>query len=114
MDDGVRPGYAGGVRVGLGLAFPTFLLAVTFGATAQQLGWGPWAPIVASIVVFSGSAQFTLLTALGGGGGVATAVASAGLINARFAPMGVAVASTLRGNRFRRAVEGQAIVDGSF
>src|SRR4051794_27621643 len=110
----LRPGFTGGVRVGLGLAFPTFLLAVTFGATARELGWGLWAPIVASIVVFSGSAQFALLTALGGGGGLPAAVASAALINARFAPMGVAVAPSLRGNRLRRAVEGQTVVDGSF
>src|SRR3954471_10503131 len=103
MDDGttherpaVRRGYAGGARVGLGLAFPTFLLAVTFGATAQGLGWGPVAPVVASIVVFSGSAQSALLPALGAGGGLPAAVASAALINARFAPMGVAVAPSLR------------------
>lgn len=109
-----RPGYAGGARVGLGLAVPTFLLAVTFGATARELGWGTLAPVVASVVVFSGSAQFALLTALGGGGGLPTAVASAALINARFAPMGVAVAPSLKGNRLRRAAEGQAVVDGSF
>jgi predicted branched-subunit amino acid permease len=109
-----RPGYAGGARVGMGLAFPTFLLAVTFGATARELGWGTVAPIVASAVVFSGSAQFALLTALAGGGGLPAAVASAALINARFAPMGVAVASSLKGNRLRRAVEGQTVVDGSF
>jgi predicted branched-subunit amino acid permease len=109
-----RERFAGGMRVGLGLAFPTLLLAVTFGATARELGWGPWAPVVASIVVFSGSAQFALLTALGGGGGLPTAVASAALINARFAPMGLAVAPSLHGGRLRRAVEGQTVVDGSF
>jgi predicted branched-subunit amino acid permease len=111
---GQRPGYAGGARVGMGLAFPTFLLAVTFGATARELGWGTVAPIVASVVVFSGSAQFALLTALAGGGGLPAAVTSAALINARFAPMGVAVAPSLKGNRLRRAAEGQTVVDGSF
>jgi predicted branched-subunit amino acid permease len=54
------------------------------------------------------------MTALAGGGGLVTAVASAALINARFAPMGVAVAPSLRGNRLRRAAEGQTLVDGSF
>lgn len=109
-----RQRFTGGLRIGLGLAFPTFLLAVTFGATARELGWGPWAPVVASVVVFSGSAQFALLTALAGGGGLPTAVTSAALINARFAPMGLAVAPSLRGGRLRRAVEGQTVVDGSF
>jgi len=109
-----RERFSGGMRIGLGLAFPTFLLAVTFGATARELGWGPWAPVVASVVVFSGSAQFTLLTVLGGGGSLPTAVTSAALINARFAPMGLAVAPNLRGGRLRRAAEGQTVVDGSF
>lgn len=103
-----------GLRVGLGLAFPTLLLAVTFGAVARDLGWGVVAPVVASAVVFSGSAQFALVTALAGGGGVASAVASAALINARFAPMGLAVASSLKGNRLRRAIEGLTLVDASF
>ena len=110
----VRPGFAGGLRVGLGLAFPTFLLALTFGASARELGWGALAPVVASIVVFSGSAQFALLTALAGGGGLATGVASTALINARFVPMGLAVAPSLHGGRLRRAIEGQTVVDGSF
>jgi 4-azaleucine resistance transporter AzlC len=113
-DHSRRRRYLGGVRVGLGLGFPTLLLAVTFGAMARDLGWGVLAPVVASAVVFSGSAQFALATSLGGGGGLPTAVASAALINARFAPMGLAVAPSLRGNRFRRAIEGQTVVDGSF
>jgi predicted branched-subunit amino acid permease len=110
----VRRGFSGGLRIGFGLAVPTALLAISFGATARELGWGVWAPIVASVVVFSGSAQFSLLTALGGGSGVATAVASAALINARFAPMGLAVAPSLRGGRLRKAIEGQTLVDASF
>lgn len=109
-----RQRFGGGARVGLRLAFPTLLLALTFGATTHQLGWGVLAPVVASAVVFSGSAQFALATALGSGGGVLTAVLAAALINARFAPMSVAVAPSLRGNRLRRAAEGQAVVDGSF
>ena len=40
--------------------------------------------------------------------------AAAGLVNARFLPMGVAVAASLHGDRVRRAIEGQAVVDGSW
>jgi predicted branched-subunit amino acid permease len=68
----------------------------------------------ASLVIFSGSAQFTLASTLGGGGGVITAVAAAALINARFVPMSLAIAPSLRGGRWRRALEGQAVVDGSW
>jgi 4-azaleucine resistance transporter AzlC len=103
-----------GVRVGLGLALASFVLAVTFGALARSAGWGVVAPIVCSLVVFSGSAQFALVTAMSGGGGVAAAVAAAGLINGRFVPMGIAVSGDLRGGRLRRAFEGQAVVDGSW
>lgn len=103
-----------GLRLGIGLAVASFVLAVTFGAVARAAGWGVVAPIVCSLVVFSGSAQFALVTALTGGGGIAAAVAAAGLINGRFIPMGIAVAGDLRGGRLRRAIEGQAVVDGSW
>ncbi|RSM87865.1 branched-chain amino acid permease [Kibdelosporangium aridum] len=107
-------GYAAGVRVGLGIGVPTFVMGVTFGAMAHSLGWGTLAPVICSLAVFSGSAQFALATSLAGGGGVAVAVGAAAMINARFLPMGVAVASDLKGGRLRRALEGQAVVDASW
>lgn len=110
----LRQRYLAGARVGLGLGVATFVLGVTFGAFSQSLGWGIVAPIAASILVFSGSAQFAMATALAGGGNVAVAVGAAALINARFLPMGAAVAASLRGGRLRRAWEGQAVVDGSW
>lgn len=98
----------------MSLGTATFVLALTFGALARAEGWGILAPVVSSLIVFSGSAQFALLTALGGGGGVVPAVAAAALINARFLPMGLAIAPSLRGRRARRALEGQAVVDASW
>jgi predicted branched-subunit amino acid permease len=112
MDD-TKGGYRAGIRYGIGLAVPTFLLAVTFGALAVRLGWGDVAPVVASMAVFSGSAQFTLVTALAGGSAWA-AVVSATLINLRFLPMALAAAPALRGGRVRKAVEAQAVVDASW
>lgn len=102
------------MRVGIGLAAASFVLAITFGATAREQGWSILAAVVASTLVFSGSAQFALVTALAGGGGAGTAVAAALLINGRFLPMGVAVAPSLSGGRLRRALQGQAVVDGSW
>ena len=107
-------GFRDGLRASLPLAVPTGLLGVTFGATAVASGWPPAAPIVASVVIFSGTAQFALLTVLASGGGVAMAVGSAALFNARFVPMGVALGPSLRGGRMRRAVEGMTNVDGSW
>jgi len=69
---------------------------------------------VASLAVFSSSAQFALLTTLAGGGAAWTAVASAALINLRFFPMALSAAPALRGGRIRRAIEAQTVVDGSW
>src|SRR6266581_8398182 len=69
--------------------------------------------ISASAVVFSGSAQYTLAAALAGSG-LAPAIVAAALINARFLPMALAAGPALRGSRLRRALEAQAVVDGSW
>jgi 4-azaleucine resistance transporter AzlC len=103
-----------GLRRSTGLAASTFVLGLTFGALARAHGWGLGAPVVASLAIFSGSAQFALLTVLGGGGAAWTAVASAALINLRFFPMALSAAPALRGGRTRRAVEAQTVVDGSW
>lgn len=90
------------------------MLAVSFGVLARELGWGVIAPIVSSIVVFSGSAQFAIANVLGAGGSVAAAVVAAVLVNARFGVMSVALASSLKGGPIRRAFEAQASVDSSW
>ena len=107
-------GYAAGARAGLPFAVATLLLGASFGVLARQLGWGVAIPIVFSMVVFSGSAQFAVVSILGAGGGVGAATLAAVFANARFLPMGLAVTSSLAGGRLRRAVEGQAVVDASW
>ena len=52
-----------GIRAGLPFALPTLALGVSFGVLARPL-MGTVAPIVMSIVVFSGAAQFAALTVL--------------------------------------------------
>ena len=109
-----RESFLGGMRVGTGLGAAVFALGLTFGALARANGWGLSAPLVGSVVIFSSSAQFTLVTVLSGGGAIPAAVAAAALINARFLSMGLAVAPSLKGGRWRRSLEGQAVVDGSW
>ena len=106
--------FRSGLRAGAVFALPTFVLAVSFGVLARTLGWGLLAPVVFSAVGFSGSAQFAVADVLGAGGSAAAAIVAAILVNARFAVMGVAVASSLPGRRLRRAVEAQATVDASW
>lgn len=106
--------FRAGLRIGTGFALPAFVLAVSFGVLARELGWGVFAPVVFSATVFSGSAQFAVADVLGAGGTALAAIVAAILVNARFAVMGVAVASSLEGGRLRRALEAQATVDASW
>jgi 4-azaleucine resistance transporter AzlC len=106
--------YLAGARAALPFALATFVLGISFGVLARSLGWGTLAPIVFSVIAFSGSAQFAVASVLGSGGGALPAIAAAVLLNARFGPMGVAVAPYLKGGPLRRAMEGQAVVDASW
>ncbi len=103
----------GGVRAGAPYALAAFLLAASFGILARPV-MGPVAPIVMSAVVFAGSAQFAALAVLGAGGDPAAAILAGSLLNARYLPMGVAIASSLRGGPLLRAAQGQSMVDQSW
>jgi 4-azaleucine resistance transporter AzlC len=102
-----------GIRAGLPFALATFTLGISFGVLAEPV-MGAIAPIVMSILVFAGAAQFAALSALAVGAGPVAAIASGLLLNARFLPMGFAIAPSLRGRPLRRAAQGQAVVDASF
>ena len=106
--------YLGGARASLPFTLVTLVLGISFGVLARSLGWGIVAPIVFSVIAFSGSAQFAVAAVLGAGGGALAAILAAVLINARFGPMGVTVAPYLKGGPLRRALEGQAVVDASW
>ncbi|MBA3262528.1 MAG: AzlC family ABC transporter permease [Thermoleophilaceae bacterium] len=105
--------YGPGLRAGLGFAAAALVVGISFGVVAEPV-MGSVAPIVMSALVFAGASQFGATAVLASGGGAATAIATAAMLNARFLPMGVAAASALRGRRLRRALEGQAVVDASW
>ncbi len=113
-----RPGSAGpylaGARASVPFILATLVLGISFGVLARSLGWGTLVPIVFSTVAASGSAQFAVAAVLGAGGGPVAAIVAAVLLNARFGPMGVAVAPYLKGGPLRRALEGQAVIDASW
>jgi branched chain amino acid efflux pump len=112
---GLRAGpYLAGARASVPFVVATLVLGVSFGVLASSLGWGILAPIAFSTIAVSASAQFAVAAVLGSGGGVLAAVAAAVLLNARFGPMGVAVAPYLKGGPLRRALEGQAVIDASW
>ncbi|MDP3890819.1 AzlC family ABC transporter permease [Nocardioides sp.] len=97
---------------GIGLA--VFALAISFGTTAVEAGWPAWLAVTSSAVVFAGGAQFALVLALAGGGGVGGALLAGTLVNLRFIPMALTAASSLQGRWPRRSLEAQAVVDASW
>ncbi len=103
-----------GVRDGAPFGAAAFVLAVSFGVVATDAGMPAVAAIVMSALVYSGSGQFAALGIVSSGGGVGAAVGAAALVGSRFLPMGFALGPSLRGNRLRRALEGQATVDASW
>jgi predicted branched-subunit amino acid permease len=108
-----RDSLRAGIRAGIPFAIAAGVLAVSFGVVAEPV-LGTQATLAMSALVFAGSAQFASLAVLGGGGGVAAAVIAACLLNARYLPMGIALAPSLRGSWLRRAAYGEAMIDASW
>lgn len=108
-----RAAFVDGMRLGVGPAGASFVLALSFGAEARARGWGFGLPVLFSMFAFSGSAQFALLTTLAGGSALA-AIISAVLINGRYVMMSVALNNSLQGGRLARSLQAQALVDASF
>jgi len=107
-------GWRPGLRVGVGLGLAVFPVAVSFGALATTLGWPGLPTLICSAIVFSAGGQLALLTTLTAGSGLPLALGAATLINLRFLPMGVAVAGSMTGPAWKRALAGQTILDGSW
>jgi 4-azaleucine resistance transporter AzlC len=90
-----------------------FFIALSFGVVARPV-MGSLAPIVMSVFVFSGSAQFGSLAVLSAGGSTAAAIAAGVLLNARYLAMGLALAPSLRGRPLYRAAFALPMVDSSW
>jgi 4-azaleucine resistance transporter AzlC len=103
-----------GVRAALPLALAPLLFGASFGLLAADAGFGRLGAIVMSATTFAGSAQFAAASILDTGGGSAAAIVAAVLLNARYVPQSLAVASIFPGSRKRRFVESQLIVDESW
>jgi 4-azaleucine resistance transporter AzlC len=101
------------MRRGVAFGIAVFAIAVSFGVLARPV-MGSVAPIVMSVVVFSGAAQFGSLAVLSAGGGTGAAIAAGVLLNARYLAMSVALAPSLRGRLRSRAGFAIAIVDSSW
>lgn len=106
-----RGGARAGLRASVPVFLPTLAIGVAFGLLAAPI-LGTWQALAMSALVWSGTAQFAALTSLGGGAAVA---AGTGLLaNARYLPMGFAIAPSLHAPAWRRAISGALLADASF
>ena len=106
--------FRSGLRAGAPFAVAGFLLSLSFGVLARDAGMPLLAVIVMSLIVFAGSAQFAAISIIAAGGGVGAAVAASAMMNSRFLAMGIALGPSLPGGPWRRAAQGQAVVDSSW
>ncbi len=109
MNNSIRAG----MRAGVAYAVAAGVLGISYGVVAEPVLGGA-ATIVFSAIVFAGAAQFAATAVLGAGGGALAAIIAGLLLNARYGPMGVALAPSLRGRAWRRAATGQAMIDASW
>lgn len=101
------------LRASLPLVLPTAAVGVSFGLLAAPVLGPGWA-VAMSALVWSGTGQFGALSALSAGGGVPLAAATGLLANARFLPMGFAIAPSLRSGPASRLGTAALLADASF
>ena len=111
--DSSRQRVRAGMRRGVPFGVAVFAIAISFGVLARPT-MGSVAPIVMSVIVFSGAAQFGALAVLSAGGGAGTAIAAGALLNARYLAMGMALAPSLQGGPLSRAGFAMTTVDASW
>jgi 4-azaleucine resistance transporter AzlC len=89
------------------------IVGASFGAIAVSGGLPLWVPIVMSVVIFAGGAQFAAAAVLVAGGSPAAAVAAGLVLNARLLPYGFAVADVAGRYWWTRLIGAHVITDES-
>ncbi|AWT44812.1 MULTISPECIES: AzlC family ABC transporter permease [Streptomyces] len=87
------------------------IVGVSFGAIAVAGGLPVWVPVVMSLVVYAGSAQFSAVGILLAGGGPLAAAATGLLLNTRTAAFSLAVADVLGRGRAARLLGAHLVTD---
>lgn len=87
------------------------LVGVSFGAVSVAGGLPVWVPVVMSLVVYAGSAQFSAVGVLLAGGGPIAAAATGLLLNTRTAAFSLAVADIMGTGRATRLLGAHLVTD---
>ena len=103
--------YASILRAALPACIAVSAFAVSIGLVARASGFGFAAPTTFSATTYAGASQVAALGVLTGGGGVAAAIIAGVLINLRYIPIGISVASCFKGGPLRRFLEAQVVAD---
>jgi 4-azaleucine resistance transporter AzlC len=104
----VEPGLARDVAL---VCLADALVGVAFGAITVGAGLPVWLPVLLSLVVFAGAAQFLFVGVAAVGGGLVGAVAAALLVNLRLVPLGVAAGDVLATSWRKRLLGSHLLVD---
>ncbi|TCP46318.1 4-azaleucine resistance transporter AzlC [Tamaricihabitans halophyticus] len=87
------------------------VVGLSFGAIATSSGFPLWVPMLMSLVILSGAAQFTLVGVLAAGGGPVAGVLAGLVVGARHLPFGFAVGGLLGPRRWQRLVGSHLMID---
>ncbi|MFI9242257.1 AzlC family ABC transporter permease [Streptomyces sp. NPDC053086] len=87
------------------------VVGVSFGAVSVAGGLPVWVPVLMSLVVYAGSAQFSAVGVLLAGGGPAAAVTTGLLLNTRTAAFSLAVAEIIGSGRAARFLGAHLVTD---
>lgn len=87
------------------------VVGVSFGAIAVAGGLPVWVPVVMSLLVYAGSAQFSAVGVVLAGGGPLAAAATGLLLNTRNAAFSLAVADLLGPGRASRLLGAHLVTD---
>ena len=87
------------------------IVGVSFGATAVAGGLPGWLPVLMSLLVFAGGAQFAAIGVVLAGGSPVAAVAAGALLNTRLLPYGLGVADVTAGRWWTRMLGAHLTTD---
>ena len=87
------------------------VVGLAFGAITSGAGLPAWLPVVLSLAVFGGGAQFLFVGVVTAGGSPLAAAAAALLVNGRLLPLGLAVGDLLGPGRLRRLLGAHLVTD---
>ncbi|MBJ8348449.1 AzlC family ABC transporter permease [Antrihabitans sp. YC2-6] len=93
------------------VCFASGLVGISFGAITVGAGLPIWLPMLLSVLVFAGAAQFLFVGIIAAGGSPIAAVLAGVVVNARHIPFGMAVGPSIGTSWPRRIIGSHLMID---